>query len=216
MTSQETYTSDANPSEEEEWSWRGPANNDREKERLKFNDKLAHGTLYKDWTPYKHPAYGDIEIGGWIKYSTRMPHPFMIQEMAHRNAAAVVYAASQTPDISIELIKVKKVEGKLYEVDVRLKNHNAIPSISYHAVRNKVHRMDILRAEGAKVVAAGEITDLFNDKVSYKTHKPEIQFVQVPGYGIAEYRFLVEGSGSINFNYESIKAGSKSLSVKLK
>ena len=216
MTSQETYTSDANPSEDEEWSWRGPANNDREKERLKFNDKLAHGTLYKEWTPYKHPAYGDVEIGGWIKYSTRMPHPFMIQEMAHRNAAAVVYAASQTPDISIELIKVKKVNGKLYEVDVRLKNQNAIPSISYHAVRNKVHRMDILRAEGAKVVAAGEITDLFNGKVSYKTHKPEIQFVQVPGFGIAEFRFLVEGSGSINFNYESIKAGNKSLSVKLK
>jgi hypothetical protein len=216
MTSQETYSKEVKVSEEEEWSWRGPANNDREKERLKFNDNLAHGTLYKNWTPFKHPVYGDIEIGGWIKFSTRMPHPFMIQDMVHRNASAVIYSASQTPDIEMELIKVKKVEGKLYEVDIRLKNKNAIPSISFHAVQKKLHPKDILKVTGAKVVAGGEITDIYNTKVTYKTSKPEVQFLQVPGYGIVEYRFLVEGSGSIDLSYESVKAGKRSLRVTLK
>jgi hypothetical protein len=215
MTSQETYTKEAKV-EEEEWSWRGPKNNDREKERLKFNDNLAHGTLYKNWTPFNHPKYGEIEIGGWIKYSTRMPHPFMIQDMVHRNAAAVIYSASQTPDIEIELIKVRKIEGKLYEVDVRLKNRNAIPSISYHAVKKQIHPKDILKVNGAKVVAGGEISDIFNDKVKYKTSKPEVQFLQVPGYGIVEYRFLVEGSGTIDLSYESVKAGKRNLRVTLK
>lgn len=216
MTSQETYTKEAKVDEEEEWSWRGPKNNDREKERLKFNDNLAHGTLYKNWTKYNHPKYGEVEIGGWIKYSTRMPHPFMIQDMVHRNASAVIYSASQTPDIEMELIKVKKVEGKLYEVDVRLKNNNAIPSISYHAAQKQTHPKDILKVSGAKVIAGGEITDIYNNLVKYKTNKPEVQFLQVPGYGIAEYRFLVEGSGSIDLSYESVKAGKRSLKVNLK
>ncbi|MDX9848400.1 MAG: M14 family metallopeptidase [Tenuifilaceae bacterium] len=216
MTSQETYTKGIKQDEEEEFSWRGPTNNDREIERLKFNDNLAHGTLFKEWTSFKHPVYGDIEIGGWIKYSTRMPHPFMLPELVHRNASAVIYAASQTPDIELELIAVRRVEGKLYEVDVRLKNRNAIPSISYHAAQKNVHPKDILRLSGGKVIAGGQITDRYTNKVNYKTHKPQVQLVQVPGYDICEYRFLVEGSGSIELTYHSIKAGKRSLRVNLK
>lgn len=216
MTAQETYTKGIKPIEEEEWSWRGPRDNEREKERLKFNDKLAHGTLFKDWTPFNHPQYGEIEIGGWIKYSTRMPPPFMIQEMVHRNAAAVIYAATQTPSVELELIKVRKVDGKLYEVDVRVVNKNAIPTMSYHAVQRKLYPKDILKVSGATVVAGGEITDKFNNKVSYKKHRPEVQFTQVPGYAVSEFRFLVEGSGSINLTYESVKAGKRNLKVNLK
>jgi len=215
MTSQETYSKEVQQVEEG-FSWQGPANNEREIERLKFNDKLAHGTLFKDWTPFNHPDYGEIEIGGWIKYSTRMPHPFMLQEMAHRNAAAVIYAATQTPEIELELVRVRRLEGRLYEVDVRVKNNNAIPSMSYHAARQKLYPRDILKISGAKVVAGGEITDRFNNKVNYKIHRPDVQFLQVPGNGIAEFRFLVEGSGNIDLTYESVKAGKKSLKVSLR
>jgi hypothetical protein len=69
---------------------------------------------------------------------------------------------------------------------------------------------------GAKVVAAGELTDRYNNKVNYKTHKPDVHFLQVPGYGICEFRFLVEGTGTVNLLYESVKAGKRKLEVKLK
>jgi hypothetical protein len=140
----------------------------------------------------------------------------MLPELVHRNASAVIYAASQTPDVELELISVRRVEGKLYEVDVRLKNHNAIPSISYHAVQKNVHPRDILRLSGGKVIAGGQITDRYINKVTYKTHKPEVQLVQVPGYDICEYRFLIEGAGSVELTYHSVKAGKRSLKVSLK
>ncbi len=215
MTSQETYSKGIKPIDYEAWSWSSPSNNAREKERLDFNDKLAHGTLFRDWTPFNHPYYGKIEIGGWIKYSTRMPPPFMIHEMVHRNAAAVIYAARQTPSVELELVKVKKLEGGLFEVDVRLVNNNAIPTMSYHAVQRNLFPKDMLKVSGAMVVAGGEITDRHNNKVSYKQHKPGIQFTQVPGYGVREFRFLVEGSGSIDFSYESVKAGKRNIKVGL-
>lgn len=215
MSSQETFSKEVKTDEDEGYFWQESGSNKREIERLKFNDHLAHGTLFKDWTPFNHPVYGEIEIGGWIKYSTRMPHPFMLPDMVHRNAAAVIYAASQTPEVEMELIEVKRLHGRLYQVDVRLRNKSVIPSMSFHAAQRKVHPKDMLKVSGAKVIAGGQITDRFNNKVSYKEHRPELQFLQVPGQGVSEFRFLVEGSGALNITYESVKAGKRSLRVNL-
>ena len=49
--------------------------------------------------------FGEIEIGGWVKMSSRLPHPFMLTDLVHRNASAVLFAASQTPDITLEVLK---------------------------------------------------------------------------------------------------------------
>ena len=73
----------------------GVANPDETRELIKFNDYLGLNELYKPWKPFKHPTYGDIEIGGWVKMSSRLPHPFMLQELVHRNAMVVLYAAEQ-------------------------------------------------------------------------------------------------------------------------
>lgn len=215
MSEHETYSKEKSK-EPEGNPWEEPVSNSREIERLKFNDHLAHGTLFKNWTAYKHTDYGDIEIGGWIKYSSRMPHPFMLPDLVHRNAAAVIFATAQTPDISMELLETKKLEGNLYQVDLRLKNSGAIPSMSYHAVQKKIYPRDMLKITGAKVITGGEITDRYNNKVNFKKDKPELQFLQVPGYGICEFRFLVEGTGTLKVTYESLKAGKRMLEVKLK
>jgi hypothetical protein len=48
--------------EEEERSLFGEAS-ESERQRLKFNDRVTQGELYSEWKPYKHPLYGDIELG---------------------------------------------------------------------------------------------------------------------------------------------------------
>lgn len=191
---------------------------ERQRERLKFNDHVAHGTLFKDWTPYEHPVYGDIEIGGWTKYSSRLPHPFMLPDLVHRNASAVIFSAGQTPQIEMEVISNEKVGKNLYEIDVQLVNRKAIPSLSYQAVQKNILMKDMLKlyGEGAKVLAGGKILDRYLDQVMYKEFKPEIQFLQVPGYGKIEYRFLVSGKGNVNIQYESLKANNISQTVPLK
>lgn len=191
---------------------------ERLRERLKFNDHVAHGTLFKDWTPYKHPVYGDIEIGGWVKYSSRLPHPFMMPDLVHRNASAVIFSAGQTPQIEMEVISNEKVGKNLYEIDVQLVNKKAIPSLSYHAVQKNILLKDILKlnGEGAKVIAGGKILNRYLDQVMYKEFKPEIHFLQVPGYGKIEYRFLVSGKGNLDVQYESVKANNISQTIQLK
>lgn len=194
------------------------SSNEEDRERLKYNDHVTQGELYHEWKAYDHPVYGEIEIGGWAKMSSRLPHPFMLTDLVHRNASAVIFAAGQTPDIKLEVFEKKEIEKDLYRVRVRLVNSGAMSSMLYSSVSNKLYPQDILTVNGksANVVSGGKLTDPYNNTVEYKDDKPGIQFCQVPGFDKVEYQFLVSGKGKINIDYKSRKAGNKSVEVELK
>lgn len=207
MSSQETYRKDiAKPVENP---------NETNRERLKFNDHLGLGEMYKPWTLFKHPQLGEIEIGGWVKMTSRLPQPFMLPELVHRNAAVIMFAAGQTPEIKMEVFEVIEIGRNLHRVRVRLSNTKAMPSMTAQAVNTKLYARDQLKVSGLKVVAGGRITNLLFDKVAYKEHRPEIQFLIVPGFGKEEFEFLVEGKGTIEIEYSSKKAGSIKQQIRL-
>ena len=187
-----------------------------EMDRLKFSDSLAMGELYKPWKPFKHPQYGDIEIGGWVKMSSRLSAPFMIKDLVHRNAMAVLFTAKNVPAVSLEVTEVKQVSKNLYRVRTRLANSKAIPSMTALAQKNNIYPKDMLKVSGAKVLAGGIIGDPYLEQVAYKKYKPELQFTSVPGFGKVEHQFLVEGSGPITVSYESRHAGKITKTVELK
>jgi hypothetical protein len=217
---QETYRKDvkkptpALPQESTSRPGRG-GSPEKNRELLDFNDNVALGELYKEWKSYKHPTYGDIEIGGWVKMSSRLPHPFMLPELVHRNASVVLFASENTPEIKFETLETKKLENGLYRIRVRLSNSKALPSMTFQAAAKKVHPKDILKVTGVKVVAGGELTDPYFDKVRYKEYKPEIQYLIVPSYGKIDFQFIVDGKGEADFEYHSLKAKDLKASVKL-
>ena len=190
---------------------------ERDKEKMKFNDYLALGEMFVDWKPYKHPVYGDVEIGGYTRFTSRLPQPFMIMDMVHRNAMAVFETAYQLPDIKVEVFETKKIDKDLYQVRVRITNSKAVSSITVHSSREKIHPKDqlLLSGKNIEVITGGVLTDKYNNKVSYKKYKPELQFLQVPGFGRLEYQFLVKGKGDFELKYKSVKAKDVQLSSKL-
>ena len=181
-----------------------------EMDRLKFSDSLAMGELYKPWKPFKHPQYGDIEIGGWVKMSSRLSAPFMIKDLVHRNAMAVLFTAKNVPAVSLEVTEVKQVSKNLYRVRTRLANSKAIPSMTALAQKNNIYPKDMLKVSGAKVLAGGIIGDPYLEQVAYKKYKPELQFTSVPGFGKVEHQFLVEGSGPITVSASGYVSGNLS------
>jgi hypothetical protein len=190
-------------------------NPEQTREQLKFNDNVVQGEQYKEWKTFQHPVYGEIEIGGWVKMSSRLPHPFMLPELVHRNASVVFLAAENTPEISMEVFDKKEIGRNLYQVRVRLQNHKGLPSMTANAVKTKIQRQDMLKVTGAKVIAGGKLNDNRLNKVDYKEKKPEIQFLSIPSYGVVEYQFLIEGKGEVSFTYESLKAKDTTALVKL-
>lgn len=212
MSSTESFKSikeakKAKPQEEEEMFF--GESQSFERERLKFSDHLAQGELYKPWKPYKHPTYGDIEIGGWIKFSSRLPAPFMLKDLVHRNASAIIFSAKHTPDVSLDVFETKKIGKNLYRIRTRLVNTKAIPTMSYHAQKVKLYPKDLLTVsgEGIKVVAGGHLTNIYRNQVTYKKFRPELQFLFIPGFGKMEHQFLVSGKGKVTIKYQSRHAG---------
>ncbi|MCU4162707.1 M14 family metallopeptidase [Carboxylicivirga caseinilyticus] len=207
MGSQETYRKDITKPEEDR--------DESNREKLKFNDHLGLGELYKPWVKFNHPQYGEIEIGGWVKMSNRLPHPFMLNDLVHRNASVILFAAEQTPEVTMDVFDIQKLDGKLKRVRVRLTNAKGMPSLTGISVKEKLFPQDQLSIKGAKVITGGQITNLLLDDVKYKEYKPEIQFVTVPGFDKKEYEFIVEGSGKITIEYNSVKAGKLSKTIML-
>jgi len=187
----------------------------RTRELLEFNDRLAQGELFKDWEKFDHPQFGEVEIGGWVKMSSRLPHPFMLPDLVHRNASVVLLSAEHTPEIEMEVFDVQKLPGNLNRVKVRLQNKKGLPSMTAYAFNSKLYGQDFLKVTGGNVVAGGKITDRHFEKVSYKENKPEVQFLAMPGHSVMEYQFLIEGRGEVTFHFESQKAKNVSTTVKL-
>jgi hypothetical protein len=142
----------------------------------------------------------------------------MLIDLVHRNAMAVLFTAKQTPEISLEVTEVKEVGKGLYRVRTRLSNSKAIPTMSYLAQKVKLYPKDMLKVSGAraKVVAGGLLTNAYRDEVTYKKHRPELQFLVVPGFGKVEHQFLVEGRGDVTIRYESRHAGKFTHTLQLK
>jgi len=186
-----------------------------ERERIKFSDSVALGELYKPWKAFKHPLYGDIEIGGWVKMSSRLGPPFMIKDLVHRNAMAVLFTAKHLPEVAFEVFDVKALGGNIFRVRTRLANPKAMPTMSYLAQKANLYPKDVLRVSGAKVVAGGVLVDPFRGQVVFKKDRPELQFLVVPGFGKIEHEFLIEGKGEVTLRYESRHGGKLAKTVKL-
>lgn len=214
----ETETFDGTMMRKQEERSRFGESSDAERQRLLFNDNVTQGEQFVEWKPFKHPLYGDIEIGGWTKLSSRLPHPFMLQDLVHRNASAVIFTAQHTPKVRMDVFEVKKIDGDLWSIRVRLVNEGVMPSVTHATMKNKLYPPDILSVtgRGAKVVSGGVLTDPYMGLVNYKEYKPEVQLCQVPGFGKIEYQFLVSGKGSVDLKFESRKAGNISKTVPLK
>ena len=188
-------------------------------EEILYHQLVLMGEQLVEWKPYKHPLYGDIEIGGVKKFGRRVPALFRLAETCHRNTAFVLYHADQLPRLSFEEVKVQKLENGLFQVDVRVANKQVTPSISAQAVQKKLHRGDQLILKGqAKLVSAGLLQDRFRQLVEPVKIRDNYFLVEngIPGFGRVDFRLLVEGSGEAKLIYDSLKGGylEKSLSLK--
>ena len=187
-----------------------------QEETIRFSDLLTHGRMFVDWKPYKHPQYGEIEIGGYRHDTVRPPEGFLLEEECHRNAAFVLFHAHHLPRLSIQEPAVTRIWDDLWRLHVPVLNDRAISSMSEVARQLKLHRPDIATIEGAKVVAGGIVRDPYLNKVDLQPHRPERLLVNgVPGLSTQTLYFLVEGRGEVTVMYDSVKGGRLGRKIRL-
>lgn len=189
-------------------------------EEMTYHDLVLLGEQFSDWTPYKHPLYGDVEIGGVKIYGTRVPPLFQLADTCHRNAAFCLFHADQLPRLAFDKLAVKKLERNIYQLDISVKNTRVTPSISGVAREKKLHRADRIKVEGkdVRLLASGQLTDRFRGITRKVKTREDFIWIEpgVPSFGKVDYRLLVKGKGSIKLIYDSLKGGYLSKTVTLK
>lgn len=98
-------------------------------ERLDWNDRRFGGSLFVDWAPFTHPQLGEVEIGGWKKYTTSSPPPGKyLEDESARQFRFNLMMAGMLPEIGVESAVATPLGGGLYRVSARIRNTGVVPT----------------------------------------------------------------------------------------
>jgi hypothetical protein len=123
----------------------------------RFDEEVEFGVHFAPWRPFKHPRFGDIEIGGRRKTMGRVPPLFMLPELCHRNMAFTLKHAEELPEIALGPPEVEPLGSGLFRVRAEVANRRLIPTRSALAARRGIGLPDLFSIEvaGGRVVAGG-------------------------------------------------------------
>lgn len=183
------------------------------------NDRLLLGAQFVEWHPFDHPTFGPIELGGFVKESGRVPPPFLLEELCHRNTAFVLYHADQMPLLEWGEVEVEGLGDRLYQVTASVENARVIPTRSAQARRRDIGLPDrfSIAGDGIEVLGGGRLLDADTGRVEPQEHAPDR--VELPdgvdGRSIARVRWFVRGSGEATVRFEAQKGGTLEQTVTL-
>lgn len=181
---------------------------DSQSQLYTFDKDLLMKDAFVDWHPYKHPTYGDIEIGGFKKTYTRLHPGFLLESDAHRNMAFSVYHAYHMPKLNIDEIEVKEIGGGLTQVTAVVSNQRMIPTHSSQDVKNNIETPDIISLSGGTVLAGMVVTNRdMNFTVEQKLDPTHIKVSNIAGNSFVTVRWLVKGGSKFTVTVNSKKGG---------
>ncbi len=181
-------------------------------DQLFASDRLLFGSNYRPWKPFKHPFYGDIEIGGFVKETQRVPPMFMLEDLCHRNAAFVMYHADQMPKLIWDDVTVAKLNPGLFTVTASVKNIRSIPSVAQQAANRRIGLPDTITIHGdnLKVLAGGPLANRDTGEIDAAEFEPATLRLNsgVGGGSTVRVRWIIQGKGPAHVRYHSQKGGS--------
>ncbi len=98
-----------------------------------WNDNVLGGSGFVAWHPFRHPVLGQIELGGWDRWSVSNPPEHMIAEELERNFRWVLSFAERMPRVAIlDMVRVESAPDQ-HEVTVSVANVGWMATATVHA-----------------------------------------------------------------------------------
>jgi hypothetical protein len=89
------------------------------------------------WAPFKHPALGDVEIGGFKPYVTVNPPAAKIPDLGAAHAKFVVHLTSLFARVAIARTEVTALGGGLFRITADVENSGFLPTALAHGVASR-------------------------------------------------------------------------------
>jgi hypothetical protein len=181
-----------------------------QKTQNRFDRLLLFGEGIVPWKKYKHPQYGDIEIGGVKKAWTRTAPSFLLEDLCHRNMAFTLFHAYHLPLLAVDSVKVQSLQENLRQIDVIIKNDRILSTRSHHEIGNKITPCDyvILSGKKVKIISGFIVDDADLGLLREQKYQPQrIGLDVIEGMGTVHLRWIVEGKPPYQLEIDSKKGG---------
>jgi murein tripeptide amidase MpaA len=128
---------------------------------LKWSDTQCAGLAHVDWTAFRHPQLGMVEIGGWDRLNYwRNPPPALREREAARFPAWLNQIALSLPRLEVLRTEVRALGDDTWRVRFAVANSGYLPSyVSKRSLERKTSRGTVLRIHlpaGVQLVSGKE------------------------------------------------------------
>jgi hypothetical protein len=120
---------------------------------LIWDDEENGGEGFIEWKPFKHPVYGDIEIGGFnLKFFSQNPPARHLEPWVKNQAMFNIEMANYLPGLEWGKIEVKRVKSYKadsadYQIKIGVINNGKLPTALRQAQLVKIVREDRIELE---------------------------------------------------------------------
>jgi hypothetical protein len=108
----------------------------QEKALLAFSDKDLAGKGFVNWTSFKHPTLGDVEIGGAVPFTTNTPPAQMLENLLTGQVPWVFELVKKLAVIKIAETRVIPLGNGFYRLKVWVENTGFLPYPTAMGMRN--------------------------------------------------------------------------------
>lgn len=124
----------------------------------RWYDNFGKGRGFIDWKPFTHPHFGEIELGGWDQFATRMSPSDMFMDEGYRNALFTLYQAEAIPELRFSNFNSEKLdvfdpENNLHRITFTLHNDSVMPTDSDKARERGTDNPVLVQVGGAQIVS---------------------------------------------------------------
>lgn len=144
-------------------------------ERLAYQDEYMDGQVFKEWTPFDHPEFGPVEIGGWRKFGQNNPLAADLPREVERNVDFMLLQAQILPDLEVTSVEQEKLDQGIYRIQATISNLGFQPTelaIRRQAGRASAIKTSIVLGDGLilsedAVVEIGHLDGQSESKVTW-------------------------------------------------
>jgi hypothetical protein len=181
-------------------------------EVLRWNDEHRAGKGdFQEWTAFRHPALGDVEIGGFNpKFYAQNPPPDMLETWAKNEAMFNLFLAQQLPQVRIVAATAKASSGGAHDVELTVTNDGKMPTSLEIARRVKMVRPDTCTIELAK----GQ--ELVLPATGQPRQRTAIEIDWLAPGETKTVKWQVKGAGQARVTIGSTRGGVDSKQIELK
>jgi hypothetical protein len=112
---------------------------------------------FVNWTAFKHPTLGDVEIGGFKPYVTSNPPVAKVAELGRPHAEFALYLASLFPKIAVADFSAVSLGGGLFRLKAEVENRGYLPtSTAQGQVSRSVRATLVQLSTEAKDIVSGD------------------------------------------------------------